>query len=194
MFSLICAWVNGWVNDREAVDLRRHRAHYDVIVMNTDHICTNLVSSDNKPFREPKLIKTRDRLLRHYDPAWLDQNQIWIFIKMSFVCFHSSFSNYGLWSDKQIVWSFNWHLLIVVRHLESNESASGAGFMVSRIQIRFQKIWPKPTLRIWDRIRFWSNQTGLYNGLICCEVANTNANTLIYIFLSLAYRGRGLMA
>ena len=35
MFSLICAWINGWVNNREAGDLRRHRADYDVIVMLT---------------------------------------------------------------------------------------------------------------------------------------------------------------
>ena len=33
MFSLICVWINGWVNTREAGDLRRYRAHYDVIVM-----------------------------------------------------------------------------------------------------------------------------------------------------------------
>ena len=33
MFTLICARINGWVNNREAGDLRRHRAHYDVIVM-----------------------------------------------------------------------------------------------------------------------------------------------------------------
>ena len=33
MFSLICAWINGWLNNREAGDLRRHRAPYDVIVM-----------------------------------------------------------------------------------------------------------------------------------------------------------------
>ena len=33
MFSLICAWINGWVNDCEAGDLRRHRAHYGVTVM-----------------------------------------------------------------------------------------------------------------------------------------------------------------
>ena len=32
-FSLICAWINGWVNNRKAGDKRRHRAHYDVIVM-----------------------------------------------------------------------------------------------------------------------------------------------------------------
>ena len=31
--SLICVWINGWVNIREAGDLRRHRGHYDVIVM-----------------------------------------------------------------------------------------------------------------------------------------------------------------
>ena len=31
--SLIRAWLNGWVNNREAGDLRRHRAHYGVPVM-----------------------------------------------------------------------------------------------------------------------------------------------------------------
>ena len=31
--SLICAWINGWVNNRRAGDLRRYRAHYDVTVM-----------------------------------------------------------------------------------------------------------------------------------------------------------------
>ena len=33
MFSLICVWINGWVNNREAGDLRRYRAHYDVTLM-----------------------------------------------------------------------------------------------------------------------------------------------------------------
>ena len=33
MFSLICARINSWVNNGEAGDLRRHRGHYDVIVM-----------------------------------------------------------------------------------------------------------------------------------------------------------------
>ena len=31
MFSLICAWINAWVNNREAADWRHH--DYDVIVM-----------------------------------------------------------------------------------------------------------------------------------------------------------------
>ena len=33
MFSLICVWISGWVNNREAGELRRYRAHYDVSVM-----------------------------------------------------------------------------------------------------------------------------------------------------------------
>ena len=34
-FSVICVWINGWVNNREAGDLRRYCAHYEVIVMVT---------------------------------------------------------------------------------------------------------------------------------------------------------------
>ena len=33
MFSLICTWINGWVNNREAGDLLLYRAHYIVTVM-----------------------------------------------------------------------------------------------------------------------------------------------------------------
>ena len=39
IFSLTCAWINGPVNNRVASDLRRHCAHYDVIVMsNQRHV------------------------------------------------------------------------------------------------------------------------------------------------------------
>ena len=37
-FSLICVRINGWVNNRKAGDLRRHRAHYDVTLMYFKHI------------------------------------------------------------------------------------------------------------------------------------------------------------
>ena len=33
MFSLICTWINGWVNNGEAGDLRLYQGHYDVTVM-----------------------------------------------------------------------------------------------------------------------------------------------------------------
>ena len=42
MFSLICAWTNSWANNGHASDLRRHRAHYEVISMKT--ILNNFMS------------------------------------------------------------------------------------------------------------------------------------------------------
>ena len=41
MFSLIYTRINGWVNNREAGDLRRHRIHYDVIVMDSNWLTTS---------------------------------------------------------------------------------------------------------------------------------------------------------
>ena len=34
MFSVICVWINHWVTNREAGNLNRHHAHYDVTVVN----------------------------------------------------------------------------------------------------------------------------------------------------------------
>ena len=44
MFSLIYAWTNAWVNNREAGDLRRYRVHFDVTVMR--HFQTYCVNED----------------------------------------------------------------------------------------------------------------------------------------------------
>ena len=42
MFPLILAWINGWVTNRG--DLRRNRAHYDVIVMFLKHMYSQYTS------------------------------------------------------------------------------------------------------------------------------------------------------
>ena len=49
MFSLIFAWINGSVNNRAAGDLRRHRAHYDVIIMHyfAVHFCRSVPWNSN---------------------------------------------------------------------------------------------------------------------------------------------------
>ena len=59
MFSLICVWINDWVNNRKAGDLRCYRARYDVVVMYFDGLvqdCSNgitltmeLLQSCSKP-------------------------------------------------------------------------------------------------------------------------------------------------
>ena len=58
MLFLICPWTNGWANYRDAVDLRRHRAHYDLTVMRTSTIrCIcwpsnrNILVISHEPFR-----------------------------------------------------------------------------------------------------------------------------------------------
>ena len=38
MFSLICVWINAWVNNHEAGDLRRYRTHYDFTLMSRPNI------------------------------------------------------------------------------------------------------------------------------------------------------------
>ena len=54
MFILICAWTNGWVNNREAGDLRRYRGHYDVIVM---PLCTLELITDGERIKAIGFIK-----------------------------------------------------------------------------------------------------------------------------------------
>ena len=51
MFSLICVWIHDWVYNREAGDLRRYRAHYDVIVMRISIDCQNIITFElNTPY------------------------------------------------------------------------------------------------------------------------------------------------
>ena len=45
MFSLICVWLNVWVNNHEAGDFRRHRGHCDVSVMRRNQIIMSTQSS-----------------------------------------------------------------------------------------------------------------------------------------------------
>ena len=57
MFYLISAWINVWVKNGEAGDLRRYRAYYDIIVMSKAGTC---------PFRARLLI---DNVIRGKVPC-----------------------------------------------------------------------------------------------------------------------------
>ena len=71
MFSLICVWINGWVNDRDAGDLRRYRAHYDGIVMfSRFHSYIFVAARGAKHFEhcdvtQTLLLRRNNRLWRH---------------------------------------------------------------------------------------------------------------------------------
>ena len=51
MFSLICVWINGWVNNREAGDLRRHRAHFRPLWRHRNAYNKRLFMWDTNPQR-----------------------------------------------------------------------------------------------------------------------------------------------
>ena len=79
-FFFIFAWINGWVNKREAGDLRRHCAHYDVIVMRR-----NWVSSVKPCYCPTRSQYPRDILNWHewtLIPAWI-----------------KSYIHYAVWHD-----------------------------------------------------------------------------------------------
>ena len=66
--SLICVLINGWGNNRDAGDLRRHRAHYDVIVMKA--IDTN-ITNHNKTWTLHKiLVKKHKSRFYMQQTAW----------------------------------------------------------------------------------------------------------------------------
>ena len=76
MFSLICAWMNGWVNNREAGDLRCHGAHYDVTIMERFHLHSNTWRPGNKMANilQTTFSNTFSLVLSHH------LNQCWLII------------------------------------------------------------------------------------------------------------------
>ena len=101
MFSLICARMNGWVNNREAGDLRRYRVHYDVIVMQNEFIsfyckdwCISAVhlkyfsnTLDVSLLLATKYItKLRDMM----DFAWIAFPPEWVHQKYSFLILYTA--------------------------------------------------------------------------------------------------------
>ena len=50
-FDASFAWANGWMNNRDAGDLKRYRAHYDVTVMELFSKVLSLQTTHNSPTR-----------------------------------------------------------------------------------------------------------------------------------------------
>ena len=85
MSSLICVWINGWVNNREAGDLRRYRAHLDVTVKsrctgcqenNLLHFMSSADSSATSIMVALLYVRHTKRLVHKRDPVSQSQNNI----------------------------------------------------------------------------------------------------------------------
>ena len=59
IFSLICAWTNGWANNRDAGDLRHHRAHYHVTVQQNSGVTGDSTRPDNDDGHVTLLYRSR---------------------------------------------------------------------------------------------------------------------------------------
>ena len=98
MFTLICARINGWVNNGEAGDLRRNRAHYDVIIMKLPFVKRrhrpSVVSSHRglvMRYLDISIVSINKLLNKQYGYRWFESPQrscdvtvIWIHTSMRF--------------------------------------------------------------------------------------------------------------
>ena len=91
MFSFICARINGWVNNRKACDLRRHRAHYDVIVKCPQYMQRNWWQTAATPhmgFRLLKAIFITENILILQKFPWILFSTLFLIWKSSPVWIH----------------------------------------------------------------------------------------------------------
>ena len=105
MFCFICAWTNGWANDQDAGDLRRHHALYDVTVM-VDQlfalICHDVV------WRKGKITRNVNIFSEHSENRY-KRLQVNIFLNRITITapewYHTDFGCcYILWSkEKQVI-------------------------------------------------------------------------------------------
>ena len=83
MISLISAWTKGWANNRNVGDLRRHRAHYGVIIMNSTCPSFSSLAYQKRSFEEEYQILRCKIWNRLFDlginskfPSWLLQKSM----------------------------------------------------------------------------------------------------------------------
>ena len=69
MGIFICAWINGWVNNHKAGDLRRRRAHYGIIVMD--------MIRNKMRYHVSYLHKNLTWLATHSGQSWVDLAGSW---------------------------------------------------------------------------------------------------------------------
>ena len=74
--SLICAWTNGWANNRDDGGLRHHHAHYDVTVM-AMFIGSHITICINGYPVNTYLVETCGINQRRLNPVWLMHNVYW---------------------------------------------------------------------------------------------------------------------
>ena len=69
MFSVKCVWIKSWINNREAGDLRRDRAHYDVMnrtSIKTQHKYHNMLNPPIKRCFSNETFENQHKIVQSY--------------------------------------------------------------------------------------------------------------------------------
>ena len=102
MFSLICVWINAWVNNREAGDLRRHRGHYDVNVMICGIIAWNFILIlEWDECHGTSFVNTSCRMLR---PGQVNTEVFYVLVHVGFMELVPKFINHQFLNFGQHGW------------------------------------------------------------------------------------------
>ena len=121
MFSLICVWINAWVNNREAGDLRCYRAHYDVIVMVTGQISSDILNFLHTNYQMHSLSFKSQSLYSQLLWTRFDKVDEFILIPTTFLNFSRVRSYTGCVSIRCLLWSHSMpylaHWLQTLRHI-----------------------------------------------------------------------------
>ena len=94
-FFLSAPWINGWVNDREAGDLRRHHAHFGVIVILGTVCCLQIYSYYLSSNDKVGIMMTRDPVFSDYVKRLIMKKTYILFISIIASRFISGFIGYG---------------------------------------------------------------------------------------------------
>ena len=107
-------WINGWVNNREAGDLRHHRTHYDVFVMLVNTMAADALaptlSSTRKDFnylRYLSIVKCQKLCFSMYHV--INSRRQVLIVNCATVRVNSA-----LWWKGDSIWIYNWNELLVL--------------------------------------------------------------------------------
>ena len=125
MFSLICDLINGWVHNREAGDLRRHRGHYDVMVMisiKTMPVYSQIHNLQNGKHFTPPVSNTLtlyDGTLSIHTAVLLNMHafvmtSLWSFANLESIVSDDMYMDIWLWKWKQLLANHWDHDLTIV--------------------------------------------------------------------------------
>ena len=92
MFSFIYASTNSWANDGDAGDLRRHRAHYDAIVM--IQVCEKILEAVKILcfFTADQFVQLQlhtHQIVNNVSVGWSMRNRFLLIVTTSYILWHN---------------------------------------------------------------------------------------------------------